>query len=105
MDPVTAMIVMTAISGAIGLSASASQKREQKKMQQEQERLRIESVRSEIGAQQQVTSTALGSASRRPGQGTSNSINTMQPSFASAALTGNQSSNTPMAAGGSSGTF
>ena len=101
MDPVTASILIGSIG--VGLWQSSQQKKEQQKLKQEQERLRIENVYNEFGAQQQRTSTALGSAASRPGQQGSNQQN-LSPSFASAALLGNQSSNTTMAPS-SAGTF
>jgi len=100
MDPITAaLIIGMVVSTTSGMNAAAQQRNEQKRAQAAQEKLRVDSVRAEVGMQQQKSGLALGNAANR-NKGTS-----MQPSFASAALTGNQSSNTPMAAGGSSGTF
>ena len=100
MDPVTAaLIIGTVFSVTSGMSAAARQRTEQKRIQAEQERLRVESVRAEVGMAQQKTNTALTGAATR-------NTNKMQPSFASAALSGNQSSAAPPAAiSGSSGTF
>lgn len=106
MDPVTAAIIGGAFGGVTGgqlgfnLASMGKQKKEQKALAQQQEELRIDSVKAQIGAQEQQTNLALGGAAKRPTAG-------LSPSFASAALTGNQSSNTPSAPAlsGSSGTF
>lgn len=99
MDPVTAMILLTLVSGAIGMDAANKQSAEQRRLQREQEKLRVDSVRAEVGAQQQSTQTAMTGAATR-------NTNRMQPSFASAALSGNQSSAAPPSNSvGSSGTF
>ncbi len=101
MDPVTAAILISLVAaGASAYVARDQQKKQQAiadDQQKEQEKMRIEQVRAEFGATQQKTDTALGGASNRKNS-------TMAPSFASAALTGNQSSNTSANAG-SSGTF
>jgi len=102
MDPVTAAILIgMAVSVGTAIITDNAQKKEAKRARDEQEKLRVDSVRAEIGETQQKTNLALGTAAKRPTSG-------MQPSFASAALTGNQSSNTssaPTNTMGSSGTF
>lgn len=99
MDPVTASILvgMAVASITTGIIQNNKAVKARNAANKQQEQLRIDSVRAEIGAQDQQTNLALGNAaSRRTAP--------MQPSFASAALTGNQSSNTSIASG-SSGTF
>lgn len=102
MDPITAGIIGGVVAGPFGaaigygMANQYQMQKEQKRLREEQERLRIESVRAEMGAANQKTNLALGTAAKRPTSG-------LSPSFAAAALTGNESSNTQ--ALGSSGTF
>jgi len=99
MDPVTAAILigMAITSAGVGVYQNNKAVKARNAANKEQEKLRVDSIRAEIGAQDQQTNLALGNAaSRRTAP--------MQPSFASAALTGNQSSNTTMAPS-SAGTF
>lgn len=99
MDPVTASILigMAITSAGVGIYQNNKAVKARNAANKQQEQLRIDSVRAEMGAQDQKTNLALGTAASRK-------TAPMQPSFASAALTGNQSSNTSIASG-SSGTF
>lgn len=98
MDPVTAsiLIAMAITSAGVGVYQNNKAVKARNAANKEQEKLRVDSARAEIGAQDQQTNLALGSAANRK-------TAPMQPSFAAAALTGNQSSNTTLS--GSSGTF
>lgn len=99
MDPVTAsvLIAMAITSAGVGVYQNNKAVKARNAANKQQEKLRVDSVRAEIGATEQQTSLSLGNAASR------NKTAPMQPSFASAALTGNQSSNTTLS--GSSGTF
>lgn len=105
MDPVTASILigMAIASTAVSVNQYNKQVRAQNQLRKDQESLRVDSVRAEIGASEQRTNTALAGAANR------NKSAQMSPSFAQAALVGNQTSTAPTNNNpsnvGSSGTF
>ena len=100
MDPVTAAILIgMAVSSAVGVYQNNKAVKARNAANKEQEKLRVDSVRAQIGAADQAQNLAMGTAANR------NNVAPMQPSFAAAALSGNNSSDTARVSSGSSGTF
>lgn len=95
MDPVTAAILVSMVVSTVSsVKASNDQRDEASRLRNEQAALQQDAARKEVSMSQQKTRTTLaGAENKRP----------MAPSFASAALTTNQSSNTSGI--DSSGTF
>lgn len=99
MDPVTAAILIGLVaSTAVGLFQANAAQEAEADAQEQQRQMRMDQTRAEMAATEQRSSIAMGTASKRP-------TNKMTPSFAAAAMTGNQSSNSAQAPSGSAGTF